>query len=459
MTDHILISNLKFNYYPKQPVLDIHKLQIPLHRFIIFYGRSGSGKSTLLKIIAGLLPKYGGHLSGKVTIPERKVPAMMFQDPGAQFALDTPRHEIEFALENIQTPPSLIKSKVLQALKEVGIMKLADRKFTTLSGGEQQRVTLAVIIAMKRQIVLLDEPFASLDINNRKLIINQLIKMQQAGKTIIIADHDLSAYRKLNPVIIDFNDDVKLLTPVQQQSLLKASSAPIELNTPLPSNSAPSIITLHHFSLSRQNQLLINQTELEIIKNKTTLITGPSGSGKSSFFKAIANLIPYDGSVMLLDQDLSAYSRSKMGQTLGLMFQNANDQFLNVTVGEEIALSQRNGHHPYFTNERLQRALHDLQLDDFTDHIIYSLSGGQKKKLQILIMLMMGQPLLLLDEPFSGLDRQSIDIVVNLIQRCQKILPQTILIISHQLMGALPLVDYHLRLIDQQLIYQGADNS
>ena len=74
-------------------------------------------------------------------------------------------------------------------------------------------------------------------------------------------------------------------------------------------------------------------------------------------------------------------------------------------------------------------------------------------------MLMMGQPLLLLDEPFSGLDRQSIDIVVNLIQRCQKILPQTILIISHQLMGVLPLVDYHLRLIDQQLIYQGVDNS
>lgn len=459
MEDHIQINDLKFSYYTKQPVLDISKLTIPLHRFIIFYGRSGSGKSTLLKILAGLLPKYGGHLSGSITIPNHEAPAMMFQDPGAQFALDTPRHEIEFALENLQTAPELIPDKVGNALQEVGIPNLADRQFTTLSGGEQQRVTLAVIIAMQRQIVLLDEPFASLDIHNRKLIINQLVKMQHAGKTIIIADHDLSAYHDLNPVIIDFNDGIHQLNTGQQKNLLDKSIAPINLTTSLPDNSLTSALTLKHFSLQRQHQLLINQPHLTIIKNKSTLITGASGSGKSSFFKAIANLIPYDGSIRLFDKELNAYPNSEIGKTLGLMFQNANNQFLNVTVGEELALSQRNGHHPYFTNEHLQSALDNLQLADYTDHVVYSLSGGQKKKLQLLVMLMMGQPLLLLDEPFSGLDRYSIERAVKLIQQCQQALPQTILIISHQLMGVRPLVDYHLRLVDHQLIYQGAPNS
>lgn len=459
MEDHIQINDLQFNYQTEQPILDIPQLTIPLHQLTIFYGRSGSGKSTLLKILAGLLPKYGGHLTGNFVIPEHAIPAMMFQDPGAQFALDTPRHEIEFALENIQTAPQDIPDKVNQALREAGIMDLADRQFITLSGGEQQRATLAVIIAMQRQIILLDEPFASLDAHNRQLILNQLIKMQQTGKTIIIADHDLSAYGNLNPTIIDLNDGVRRLSHAQQQSLLQQATVPITIDTPLPPDSAAVALQVQNFNLYRQKQLLIQQSSLKIIKNKTTLLTGSSGSGKSSFFKAIAGLIPSTGSVQLFNKDLTAYSRNRIGQTLGLVFQNANDQFLNITVGEELALSVKNGHHPYFTTERLQHTLQELQFDHLTDHVVYSLSGGQKKKLQLLVMLMMGQQLLLLDEPFSGLDRHSITQIVQLIQRCQQVLPQTILIISHQLMGILPLIDYHLCLTNHQLIYQGAEAS
>lgn len=455
MTTQITINSLQFAYQKNHHVLEIPQLSIPLHQFTILYGRSGSGKSTFLKILAGLLPKYGGHLSGKIDLPEDQPPAMMFQDPGTQFALDTPRHEIEFALENLQTPSQQIPQLVQQTFEEVDITQLADRQFTTLSGGEQQRVTLAVIIAMQRQIILLDEPFASLDHRNRDLILQQLIKLQETGKTIIIADHDLSAYVDLHPTIIDFNNGVHTLSQQETQRLLGQATIPFHLSTPLPTQNTPAAIVLHNFILQRQDQVLIHQPQLMIPQGKTTLLTGESGTGKSSFFKALANLVPSHGHIKLLHQSLAKYSRRQLGQTVGLAFQNANDQFLNVTVKEELDLSLKNGHHPFFTNQRLQTALEELALDSLINQVVYTLSGGQKKKLQLLIMLMMGQPLLLLDEPFSGLDQESIVKVIDLLQKCQSVFPQTILIISHQLTGIVPLVDYHLQLVNHQLRFQG----
>ena len=140
---------------------------------------------------------------------------------------------------------------------------------------------------------------------------------------------------------------------------------------------------------------------------------------------------------------------------MGLVFQNANDQFLKVTVQEELELSLKNGQHPYFNRSRLADAITKLGLQHLTNQVVYSLSGGQKKKLQLLVMLMMGQSFLLLDEPFSGLDQQSIANVIDLIHNCQQVLPQTILIISHQLTGLDSLIDYHLNLSGRQLSYQG----
>ncbi|MCQ5203986.1 ATP-binding cassette domain-containing protein, partial [Mordavella massiliensis] len=88
------------------------------------------------------------------------------------------------------------------------------------------------------------------------------------------------------------------------------------------------------------------------------------------------------------------------------------------------------------------------------DRVVYSLSGGQQKKLQLLLMLMMGQPVLLLDEPFSGLDLHSLHNVVDLIKASQKVYPQTMIIISHQLEGLEKLIDRHVKLADCQLSYR-----
>lgn len=455
MTPVITIRNLKFAYQNHQVILDIPKLDIAQGRLTIFHGRSGSGKSTLLKIIAGLLPKYGGHLTGEVHIKKPRSCSMMFQDPGVQFALDTPRHEIQFALENLQVNHSLIARRVATALQQVGINDLADRQFTTLSGGEQQRATLAVIIAMQRNIILLDEPFASLDNQNRQLIIDQLIKLQQSGKTIIIADHDLSAYSDLNPEIMEFTNHVNKLDEQRTESLLKQASKPFNLLTALPDEHASSLINIRNLNIKRNNVNLIYQPNLKVIKDKVTLLTGESGSGKTSFFKTLAGIMPVDGLIRINNRNLQNISRRKRGRLIGMVFQNANDQFLNVTVQEELDLSQKNGHNSFFNEKRLPKILDELGLSPLTGQVVYSLSGGQKKKLQILVMLMMGQPLLLMDEPFSGLDSLSIEKVIRLIQESRRYHPQTIMIISHQLTNLDKLVDFHLQLQHQKLMYTG----
>ncbi|WP_251545702.1 ATP-binding cassette domain-containing protein [Limosilactobacillus caecicola] len=455
MNEQIQIDSLQFSYQDQPPILQIPHLTIPLHHLTLLHGPSGSGKSTFLKILAGLLPKYGGSLSGRITFPTNVKPALMFQDPSMQFALDTPRHEIEFALENLRVPRHKIPNRTAAALTDVGITKLADRQFTTLSGGEQQRATLAVIVAMQKEIILLDEPFASLDHHNRDLILQQLVKLQQRGKTIIIADHDLSAYTQLDPNVISFREDVRTLTPSEREQLFQQFRSLSQPTTSLPDPTAAAAITLQDFTLSRQNSCLIQQEQLNIIKSHITLLTGESGSGKSTLFQAFINLVPHQGNIQVNQRPLRKYSRRQLGQTIGLVFQNANDQFMNVTVNDELNLSLTHGHHPYFTQQRLATVLKQLGLSELKERVVYSLSGGQRKKLQILLMLMMGQPILLMDEPFSGLDSRSIRAVIDLIRNCQVVQPQTIIIISHQLAGLADLIDYHLVLDHQHLRYQG----
>lgn len=455
MDADIHINHLHFAYQPKQPVLNIDQLTIRRGHLTILYGHSGSGKSTLLKILAGFLPHEEDQLSGKIGLPPHTRVTMMFQDPSLQFALDTPRHEIEFALENLQVPTADINGCVMQALTQAGIVQLADRQFSTLSGGEQQLAALAVIIAMNADLLLLDEPFASLDHHHRQLLLEKLCQLQKEGKTIIIADHDLGGYEDLNAEVVDFNHGIRQLdNPHRQQLFARQSASQLQVSLPAGNQQAVAV-QLTDFSLQRPDHLLIQQTSQSIYRGKTTLITGESGSGKSSFFKALAKLLPYNGQVSMFGHPLSGLSAKQLGRTVGLVFQRAADQFLNVTVAEELALSQRQGRASFFSNEQVRQSLRDLGLAHMNDRVVYSLSGGQQKKLQLLLMLMMGQPLILLDEPFSGLDPASIQVAGKLIRQCQQHSGLTVLMISHQLNGIGPYIDYQLQLQDRQLQYRG----
>lgn len=456
--NHLAIDNLTFAYTPKHPTLKDVALRIPVDSWTLFYGASGSGKSTLMRLLAGLLPKYGGRiLQGNIKLPNGLTVAMMFQDPGMQFALDTPQHELEFALENLQLPANEMPARIEHALKFCGIEHLRDRQLATMSGGEQQRAALAVLVAMDTDILLLDEPFASIDNHNRTLLIQQLTLLQQKyHKTIIVADHDLHGYRGLAKQIIHFeNQRAQLLDTAASDALLQSDQLAATVHhVKLPTASDQPILTLKKVVIEHGDQKLIMANDFSFFKNQTTLLTGATGTGKSSLFKAITHLAAYQGTIVYNDQDSQKIKPRRYAQQVGYVFQHAVDQFLSVTVKEELALSLKKGRNPYFDEDHLAAALKLLDLNKLQDRVVYSLSGGQQKKLQLLLMLMMGQPVLLLDEPFSGLDLHSLHNVVDLIKASQKVYPQTMIIISHQLEGLEKLIDRHVKLADCQLSYR-----
>lgn len=453
---NIRFNDLSFNF-DQQPILKNITAEFTAGKIHLLTGVSGSGKSTILKLIAGLLPKYGGEIvAGAVDVPTDAQIGMVFQDPLMQFALDTPRHELEFTLENCQVPTDKIPERVKKALRFGKVDDLANRLITTLSGGQQQRVALAAATAIQPNVLLLDEPFANIDEENRQLILKQLVRLSSDyHTTIIITDHDLHGYEQLHPLVWQLTKGhLAQLSSKNRNQLLTASAIP-QITTVLPLLTLPAIIKFDELAIKRDNHSLLLPTNLGIVKNKITLLTGPNGIGKSTLLKAIARLLKYEGKIDYEGENIQKISPGKYYKHLGLIFQHANDQFLNVTVGEELALGFKTCQNPYFNQQQVNEALAALGLNGREDQVVYSLSGGQKKKLQILLMLMRGQETLLLDEPFTGLDPTSLKTVLQLIKASQKEKPQTLLIVSHQLSGLDGFIDYHLTMNHQRLNYVG----
>lgn len=456
----LTIQQLTFVYPNQQPI--IHHLNLTIQSGVttLLSGPTGCGKTTLLKIIAGLLPKYGGQITaGQVNTDQFKRTAMLFQDPNLQFTMDTPRHELEFTLENLQVPPAEIAPRINQVLSRTKLTELADQPLTTLSGGQLQMVALAVTIAMQADLILLDEPFTNIDEESRTALLTMLQELQNEHQlTIIIADHDLHGYQQYVHQIVQFHDngEGELLSPTDsRQRLVDADHEQnVTLDTLIPGADLVPAYTLNDVQINRQQRPIIKQSALMIPRNAVTLLTGRSGTGKSTLFATLCKQLPYSGQIQYQGQELTRLKPRKYFAQVGMLFQHTDDQFLNVTVKEELALSQKHSRTTFFTNERIREILHQLRLQSLMNRVVYSLSGGQKKLLQNLLMLMMGHETLLMDEPFNGLDHDLQQALIQLIGASQQQSPQTLIIISHQPQQFRQLAQYHLVLDHHELAYR-----
>ena len=372
---------------------------------------------------------------------------MLFQDPDKRFCMATLDQQLTFVLENLQLPADQITAKKQHILQELELTSLKDRQLSTLSGGQKQQAALACVLATESEIILLDEPFANVDPTSKNKLLKLLLKLKKQGKTFIIADHDPSGYQDLLDFAYRFNADHSRLIKFNLSRSTLASPVPLRWQ-PL----KPGKLTWKQLSLTRGNKLLLKPHDLTLPKGQLGLLSGANGVGKSSLFQALCTLIPYQGNLSYAGQRPSRFFKQRWAKKVGLMLQEASAQFSCATVQEELALVSQNTLAPhYWTKERFFYAKQALGLTELAHHSVYQLSGGQQQKLQFLSVLAMGQPVLLLDEPFANLDQASIQTCLTLLKDSCHAEQTTVLLTSHQRVGITEHLDYELILEEQTL--------
>lgn len=201
----IEVRDLSYSYpdSPKPSILDVN-FTMDEGEFVLITGPSGCGKTTFCKCLNGLIPNsYGGTFSGSVIVDgllttEHQVfeiaqhVGLVFQNPENELFCTTVEREVAFGPENLALPRDEVRSRVEEALSVVGISRLWDKSPEELSGGEQQKVAIAALLAMKPKVLVLDEPTANLDPLSARSVLNILAKLNtESGVTIILVEHRL----------------------------------------------------------------------------------------------------------------------------------------------------------------------------------------------------------------------------------------------------------------------------
>lgn len=216
----IRIEHLKYRYpYTKTLALNDISCEISKGEFIGVIGANGAGKSTLSQALLGLVPNlYHGAYGGKVEIDGlnakttpidslcKKV-GLVFQNPFNQITGSklTVYEEIAFGLENLGIVQSEMQSRVEQIMEMLNISNLKDCSPYDLSGGQMQRMSIAGILVMQPEIIVLDEPTSQLDPKGSEEVFKAVESLKNQGKTIIMVEHKMEK-------IAQYSDRVMLLS-------------------------------------------------------------------------------------------------------------------------------------------------------------------------------------------------------------------------------------------------------
>lgn len=363
---------------------------------------------------------------------------MLFQNPDQQFTMRTLSGELAFALENLGLSAAAMAQRSKQAVALGDTQALLNRDLQTLSGGEKQRAALTVLLAMNPPFLLLDEPFASIDPVSRQQLITKLGRLRDAGKTIVIADHDLRDYAGVADALVALKDGQLTRLP-----LTTLTTIPTRFDLTQANAATVSLLRFDQVVCARNHQILVQAPTWQFNTGITTL-TGANGSGKSTLLRAMVQLHPYRGRMFLDSRRLRR--TKKLYRTMTLAVQDAGKQFVTLTPADELAFG------PALTpkvRKRQAAALAYLGLTEKQTGSLYHLSEGQKKMVQLIAMLSLERTFLLLDEPFSGLDERACAFFAAWIK--EKAAKQAFLIVTHRLAPLAGISHQHVALADHRL--------
>ncbi len=403
---------------------------------VLLLGPSGAGKSTLLAALAGLLePGHGGEQEGEIRLdgrPSRDARSragLVLQDPGSALVMGRAGDDVAFGLENRGVAPDEIWRRVDEALEQVGFRHGRDADTGRLSGGEQQRLALAGVLALRPGLLLLDEVTANLDPAGVTLVRGVLARvLAESGATAVLVEHRVEQVIDLvtRAVVLAPGGGVAADGPPAevfgvQGAALAAAGVWVPGRHPVVRRRTdavpgPALLTAEGVRVRYPAAAAdaLPATDLDVRAGAALALTGPNGAGKSTLALALAGLLqPTAGEVRPgpgLDppepaRPLWRWRGRDLVRRIGTVFQDPEHQIVTSTVRDELLVGPRQaGATPSAAGSRADELLQRLGLAHLAAANPYTLSGGEKRRLSVATAIATSPRVVVADEPTFGQD-------------------------------------------------------
>jgi energy-coupling factor transporter ATP-binding protein EcfA2 len=467
--------------YPgrREPAVDGISVSVDAGERVAVAGRTGAGKSTLALAAAGFIPRVvRAKLDGRVRIQGVDTATaasgallgrvgIVFATPANQLSASklTVREELAFGLENLGVPRAEMDARIDGTLERLAIDHLAEREPFALSGGEQQRVAIASIVAMGTTVLVLDEPTAQLDPAGTRSVAGLLAELARAGTAILCVEHDPALLGGMDRcLVLDVGRTVALdrpgpalaraarevdLTPPTLVSLaesaginladafdeaaiaagLRASGGfgrpvggsgadPGATDRPIAWTAsrerAPARIAIedlvHRYPTGIE---ALRGVSLTIEPGSSVAILGQNGSGKTTLVKHLNGLLrPAEGRLLIDGEPTAGQSIARLAGTVGFVFQNPDDQLFERSVEREVAFGPRNlGIPAAEIGALVASSLAAVGLGEERTTNPYDLDLSRRKLVALAGVLATNPAVLVLDEPTTGQDADGVAMV------------------------------------------------
>lgn len=476
-----------------KPTLKNINLTIYEGEKVLIVGPSGSGKSTLSNCINGLVPfSNEGEISGSLKVKGKETKEMsifelsnsvgtVLQDPDGQFIGLTVGEDIAFKLENDCVSQEEMKEKVKIVSEIVGIDTHLNSAPYSLSGGQKQRVTLAGVMVGDVDILLFDEPLASLDPATGKSAIELIDDIQKkTKKTILIIEHRLEDVLHCSVDRIIVVNEGKIAADITPKQLLSSNllvetgiREPLYITalkyagcTITPDMHPEHIDTLNidkcrenlkkwYEGVAEDNATKTENTILEmkdvkfsyesgkeilhgvsfkVNKGEMVSIVGRNGAGKSTISKLICGFYkPTEGQILFEGRDLINDTIKERAEKIGIVMQNPNQMISKTMIFDEVALGLKvRGVSEEEIKNRVFETLKVCGLYELRNWPISALSFGQKKRVTIASILVLNPEVIILDEPTAGQDFKHYTEIMEFLKELNK-KGVTIVMITHDM--------------------------
>ena len=489
---------------PAEPAIENLSLEIEKGSYTAILGANGSGKSTLAKLIDVIEVPDSGRVVvfGKDTADDslfwqiREKSACVFQNPDNQIVGTIVEEDVAFGPENLGIRLPELRERVDQAMKDVGIYELRLREASGLSGGQKQKLAIAGALAMRPEVLILDEATAMLDPRSRDeflkvaedmrikkgltliTITHDMSEAMRCGRVIILskgqkaaegtpakifADIPLDKYGLRRPVIIRFAYELarlagKTLTEEDlsgetrlREKLFKILTAPdFALGNAALEEKKDDIKKVRRKIMSVKDlfssydggrTFALKNISLDVFEGEILGIVGESGCGKTTLISHMNSIIkPSSGEIEIYPEEgVTLYCSQKkdvqrIRQNVGLVFQYPEYQLFEETVYKDICYGLRKM--KLSADEQKDRAIKAARSVGLEKDVLrrnpFELSGGQKRRAAIAGVLAMRPKILVLDEPASGLDPVGREEMFALINHLRNA-GTTIILVSHNM--------------------------